>query len=1002
MADEALSPQQSRGCLFMRDKNSTLSRHAPSSGVPKAALAVAISQAVLTYSGAPRAAMVTAAGTTTCTVTSVLDELDTSDGVNTLRECLLAAGDSTALQGDSNLSFSVVFDAALQGQTIALNPAYNTFLSDTNDQSIALRATPLDRVVALSIDGDIDGDGEPDITLDGGSQLASTPPITLAAPETPVVFQTDLNTLSLWHGTGEPPSGTLSATNASRIKEGGSETYTIRLRDGANTPFNVTADLSVQITLAGTATAGVDYTTAGLDENNQLVIPQGQAQATFTITALTDPLLDNGETIVVGMEPPADNGDAPVLGNASVSTVILGPSPGATMLYVDGQSQQPTDANTEAGFSTVIDGLRFINSQVENRPDGQNMSALWIKSHKDIALRNSVISGNASGVRQNAQANGVVCAAEVVDSNNDFQGNTVYLEASNETGEAPPGGSTNRGARVDLENLSITNNTNCGDQKYSAALSVVNLALGASDSFDAGQVTLSESTIASNTGGGVTSVGGALAVSNSRIEDHRTMDSDDVYGGVAPGNITGGSGLVAMGVSKYTQNAIQVSASSISGNDVVGSAIIAVNKYGESGTGDPGIAITDSSITGNGAALDSTQKYSAGGATAVVFSGPLGGQIPADYVSGEYAGSMHVTNSTISENTGAQAVLFSLTSPDSSSKAARLDVLNSTITGTGLAYSSNDLTYSSTLASIGRNQGSNLMEPPEITVRNSIIARGLNDSTAPGTDEFRCLSMTKYNNEVLLGDATVSYSGTETSSAGGFKTGDACAPDRAQGSFAIGGRYPGDPAELSDVLNTVTGIQSTSDGQRYIALAAGNLNPAINGGNNQFVTDYNVTGVDLANDQRGMGFPRVIAVTVDVGAFEAEDSDGDNLVDLNDSSPNPGDPDSAPSGITITDAEVDPDGETIQLAFTVADYGGRVITGYSATCSAGENIVAMGGSGTEISLTGLDPDTSYECTVSATNAAGLTGESTSLVVLTEALQTGLPVWLIEVARQGTN
>ena len=49
------------------------------------------------------------------------------------------------------------------------------------------------------------------------------------------------------------------------------------------------------------------------------------------------------------------------------------------------------------------------------------------------------------------------------------------------------------------------------------------------------------------------------------------------------------------------------------------------------------------------------------------------------------------------------------------------------------------------------------------------------------------------------------------------------------------------------------------------ALSVGSL--AINAGNNALAKNY--AGAPLVNDQRGVGFPRIVGGTVDMGAFES-------------------------------------------------------------------------------------------------------------------------------------
>jgi len=92
-------------------------------------------------------------------VTTTADVVDSFDGETSLREAILFANDPTAspddfvfdLYGDGADNDTITFDSSLSGQTITLNSELPELTADA------------------TIDGDLDDDGTPDITIDGNS-----------------------------------------------------------------------------------------------------------------------------------------------------------------------------------------------------------------------------------------------------------------------------------------------------------------------------------------------------------------------------------------------------------------------------------------------------------------------------------------------------------------------------------------------------------------------------------------------------------------------------------------------------------------------------------------------------------------------------------------------------------------------------------------------------------------------------------------------------------------
>ena len=80
---------------------------------------------------------------------------------------------------------------------------------------------------------------------------------------------------------------------------------------------------------------------------------------------------------------------------------------------------------------------------------------------------------------------------------------------------------------------------------------------------------------------------------------------------------------------------------------------------------------------------------------------------------------------------------------------------------------------------------------------------------------------------------------------------------------------------------------------------------------------------------------------------------------------------------------------------TPQQQGWSVITGFDVTCG-GLDTVAI--SADNPRLTGLDPDTQYDCTIVAINDEGRSPTGT-FIATTDSLGGGLPIWLLYQATQ---
>ena len=104
-----------------------------------------------------------------------------------------------------------------------------------------------------------------------------------------------------------------------------------------------------------------------------------------------------------------------------------------------------------------------------------------------------------------------------------------------------------------------------------------------------------------------------------------------------------------------------------------------------------------------------------------------------------------------------------------------------------------------------------------------------------------------------------------------------------------------------------------------------------------------------------------------------------------------------PQSPAITGSEAG-DGEI--MLFVTADDGGLPILEYEASCTDGVNTFTGSSTSSPVTVSGLENDTAYQCTVRARNALGWSGDSALTSPITpEGSFKGLPVWMIYEAIQ---
>jgi predicted outer membrane repeat protein len=236
------------------------------------------------------------------------------------------------------------------------------------------------------------------------------------------------------------------------------------------------------------------------------------------------------------------------------------------------------------------------------------------------------------------------------------------------------------------------------------------------------------------------------------------------------------------------------------------------------------------------------------------------------------SGTLSVTDSTFSNNTGSyggaiyadgdtltiSGSTFSDNSTDTDGGAidadfASVNIVNSTFAGNSTAGEGGAIfatggsvtITNSTLStnSAGTDGGGIHVDPGsgDVTLYNTIVAGNtLSDGVTPSDI-----------------DGTLDQS---------LSAGQTASSNNLVGTGGSGGLINGTAGNLVGVANADLGpLQDNGGPTQTMALLSGS--PAANAGNNSLAVDAN--GVALANDQRDVGYPRVIGGVVDIGAVES-------------------------------------------------------------------------------------------------------------------------------------
>ncbi len=180
------------------------------------------------------------------------------------------------------------------------------------------------------------------------------------------------------------------------------------------------------------------------------------------------------------------------------------------------------------------------------------------------------------------------------------------------------------------------------------------------------------------------------------------------------------------------------------------------------------------------------------------------------------------------------------------------------------------------------------------------------------------------------------------------------------------------------------GVQITGDltmGNAQVSVLGGGYTPAVGDELVILSVDGSAPGTPFFQ-----GTTPVETVTVSGVAMSVETNGGDgNDVSLSYRS--------RPSNPVIVGSEISDDGE-ITLQFDVANEGASALTSVAVQCTGGGQTISGTVSGGVATVTGLNPDVAYTCTVTATNADGSAESRETAELLPALAPNGLPIWLL--------
>lgn len=154
-----------------------------------------------------------------------------------------------------------------------------------------------------------------------------------------------------------PPSVQFSSPTYSVYESGGTAIITATLSASSGLPFTVN-----YVTSNGTATAGVDYTTA----SGALVFAPGETSKTFTVSIIQDTAVEDNKTVNLALNTP--------------SNINLGTPNAATLTIIDDDAI-PTVQFSSATYSVNENGGTATITAILNNPSGQSATVNYATSN---------------------------------------------------------------------------------------------------------------------------------------------------------------------------------------------------------------------------------------------------------------------------------------------------------------------------------------------------------------------------------------------------------------------------------------------------------------------------------------------------------------------------------------------------------------------------------------------------------------------------------------------
>ena len=199
------------------------------------------------------------------------------------------------------------------------------------------------------------------------------------------------------------------------VAEGSSETLTVTLAGGANR-----GNVQVPYTVGGSAASGADYTPL----SGNLTVPTGSVTGEIVVSALSDSVLDNGETVVVTLGTPTTTVGVVRLGSPSVATANIVDSGTVTVRVDDGMAEEgdpmeftvtlsgsvadPVTVRYRTTGDTATEGVDYqgVSNGTLVIPAGQTEGAFTVRTVEDsegestesFSVSLSLASGTPAGV----------------------------------------------------------------------------------------------------------------------------------------------------------------------------------------------------------------------------------------------------------------------------------------------------------------------------------------------------------------------------------------------------------------------------------------------------------------------------------------------------------------------------------------------------------------------------------------------------------------------------